>query len=78
VHAIVMNVVVSFGTIILGAFIVASPAQAARIWGSEKLEKLAPAKKTALLRWYRVFGILLCLGGILSVVDGLGFSNYHR
>jgi hypothetical protein len=73
-----MNLVVSLVAIILGAFITAFPAQAARIWGSDKLEKSAPARKTVFVWWWQVFGILLCLGGILSVVDSFGLSTYHH
>jgi hypothetical protein len=73
-----MNLVVSLVAIILGALIAASPAQAARIWGSEELEKLAPPQKTVFVRWFRALGILICLGGILSAIDTIGFSNYRH
>lgn len=73
-----MNLVVSIVAIILGAFITAFPFQAARIWGSDKLEKLAPARKTVFVRWWQVFGILLCLGGMLSAIDSFGFSTYYH
>ena len=73
-----MNLVVSLVAIILGALITASPAQAAMIWGSAKLEKLTPPQKTVFVRWFRALGILICLGGILFAVDTIGFSNYHH
>lgn len=73
-----MNLVVSLVAIILGALIAASPAQAARIWGSEKLKKLAPPQKTIFVRWFRVLGILICLGGILSAIDSIRFSGYRQ
>lgn len=73
-----MNLLISGVAVALGAFIAAFPSQAATIWGSEKLDKLAPAQKTAFVRTFRAFGILLCLGGILFAVDTFGFSNYHR
>ena len=74
----VINLAVSVITIILGAFITASPARAAKIWGSEKLEGLTPAQEVVFVRWFRVLGILLCLGGILCAVDSIGFSKYYR
>jgi hypothetical protein len=73
-----MNLVVSLVAVILGVFITAFPSQAARIWGSDELKKLAPARKIVFLRWWQVFGILLCLGGILSAVDSFGFLNFYR
>jgi hypothetical protein len=30
------------------------------------------------VRWYRVFGILLCLAGVLVAVDSIVFSNHHH
>ncbi len=73
-----LNLLVSTFTVALGAFVLASPSQASRIWGSEKLDRLAPAQRVLLLRWYRIFGALLCLEGLLFAVDSIGFSNYHR
>jgi hypothetical protein len=73
-----MNFTVSLIAIVLGAYIIASPAGAARIWGSEKLEKMDRAQGVVFLRWFRLFGILLCLGGVLSAIDSAGFSKYHH
>jgi hypothetical protein len=64
-----MSAFVSALTIALGSFVVASPEQAARIWGSRRLEKLAPESKARFISWYRVFGIFLLLGGALFAVD---------
>jgi hypothetical protein len=62
----------------LGAFVAVYPGHAARIWGSEKLDKLAPSKRATFLRWYRVLSVLLCLGGILSAVESIAFPNDQR
>ena len=62
----------------LGAFVTASPGQAARIWGSEKLTRMAPEFRTSFLWWYRVLGILICLAGVLIAVDSIVSSNYHH
>jgi hypothetical protein len=59
----------------LGAFVVASPHRAAKIWGSQRLANLAPERRASFVRWYRVFGILLCLSGVLISVDSIGFLN---
>lgn len=74
----VMNLAVSVITIILGAFITASPDRAAKIWGSEKRERLTPAQQILFVRWFRVLGVLICLGGILFAIDSFGFSKYHH
>jgi ABC-type Fe3+-siderophore transport system permease subunit len=72
-----MGLLVSAVTIVLGAFIAASPTQAAKIWGSERLEKAAPQDRVFLFRWFRILGILLCLAGVLLAIDGIAFSG-HR
>jgi hypothetical protein len=61
----------------LGTFVAASPLRAAKIWGSQRLAKLPPERRASFLRWYRAFGIFLCLAGVLVAVDGIVFSNYH-
>lgn len=66
-----MNLLVSAAAVALGVFITASPGRAAKIWGSEKLERLAPEHRASFLRWWRVFGILLCLAGVLFAVDSI-------
>ena len=73
----VINLAVSAIAIILGAFIMASPARAAKIWGSEKLERLTPAQGIVFVRWFWALGALICLGGILLAIDSIGFSKYH-
>jgi hypothetical protein len=72
-----MNLLVSTVAMAVGALVAAFPANAARIWGSEKLAELAPSQRASFLRWYRAFGVLLCLGGILLAVDSIAFSNCH-
>ena len=55
----------------LGTFIVASPHRAAKIWGSQRFNNLAPERRASFVRWYRVFGIVLFLAGAFSVVDSM-------
>ena len=74
----VMNVAVSAVTIVLGVFLSASPARAARIWGSEKLQRLSPAQEIVFVRWFRVLGVLICLGGVLFAIDSIGVARYHH
>lgn len=62
----------------LGIFVTASPYRAAKIWGSQRLANLAPERKALFVSWYRGFGILLCLAGVLSAVDSVVFSNYQH
>jgi hypothetical protein len=68
-----VNLVVSTVAMALGTFVAASPNRAARIWGSQRLVNLAPERRTSFIRWYRAFGILLCLSGVLFAVDNIGF-----
>jgi hypothetical protein len=70
---IVMNFLVSAVGIALGVFLIAAPLRAASIWGSERLEKLAPPGRHLFLQWYRVFGVILCLASILFALDTVGF-----
>ena len=65
------NLLVSTVTVALGAFIAASPHRASKIWGSQQLETLAPEHRIRFVRLYRVFGILLCLTGVLFAVDSV-------
>jgi hypothetical protein len=73
-----MNILISTVGVALEAFIAASPAQAARIWGSEKFDELAPAQKPMFLRWFRALGILVCVASILFAIDSMAFSHYHH
>ena len=72
------NLLVSTVAMALGTLVAASPHRAAQIWGSQRLHKLAPERRASFVRWYRVFGILLCLAGVLFAVDSIVFSNYHH
>jgi len=67
------NLVVSTVAMALGIFVGAAPLRAARIWGSQRLVNLAPERRASFARWYRAFGILLCLSGMLLAVDNIGF-----
>jgi hypothetical protein len=62
----------------LGALVAASPHRAAKIWGSRRLASLAPERRALFIRWYRAFGILLCLTGVLLAVESIVFSDYHH
>jgi hypothetical protein len=72
------SLLVSTVTLALGTFIAAAPRRAAMIWGSQRLANLAPERRASFVRWYRAFGILLCLAGVLFAIDSIVFSNYHR
>lgn len=63
------NVVVSAVAMAFGGFAAASPHRAAEIWGWQRLQNLAPERRAAFISWYRVFGILLFLAGLLFEVD---------
>ncbi len=73
-----INWLVSVLTVALGAFVGAWPVQAARIWGSERFDSMAPAQRARLVRCFRAFGILLWSAGLLFAVDNIWFSSYHR
>ena len=65
------NIFVSVITLTLGTFVVTSPDKAAKIWGAERFDKLAPERRASFINWYRVFGIFLLLGGVLFAVDNI-------
>jgi hypothetical protein len=73
-----LSLLVSILTMALGAFVAGSPNRAAKIWGSQRLANLAPERKALFIRWYRAFGILLYLTGVLLAVESILFSNYHH
>ena len=72
-----VNLLVGAVAMVLGAFVTASPTRAAKIWGSKRLEEVAPQDRVHLFRWYRVFGLLLGLAGVLVVIDSIVFSEYQ-
>jgi hypothetical protein len=72
-----MNVLACAIALTFGLLAMASPARAARIWGWNRFKKLPPARRVSYLRWYRVFGFVLCLGGALLAIDNFMFSNDH-
>jgi hypothetical protein len=70
-----LDLLVSTIAITLGVFITVVPQRAAEIWGSHRLHSLAPKQQISFVRWYRVFGILLFLGGVLFAIDSLVFYS---
>ena len=68
-----MNFLVSAVGVALGIFIIVAPHRAATIWGSERLEKLAPERRSLFLQSYRAFGITLCLAALLFALDTVAF-----
>jgi hypothetical protein len=72
------NLLVSTAAVAFGVFVAVSPNRAAEIWGSQRLAKLAPEQRASFIRWYRAFGILLCLAGVLLAVDSIVFSNHDN
>ena len=68
-----MNLLVSAVCMALGVFIVVAPRRAATLWASGRLEKLAPPHRASFLRWYRAFGIMLCLTAMLFALDTTAF-----
>ena len=70
-HSLAANVVVSAVAIAIGSFIVASPDQAARIWGAQRFANSTPERRNVLVRWYRIFGISVFLAGVLLALDSV-------
>ena len=73
-----LTVLISTVTIVLGIFVATSPQRAANIWGSQRLANLAPERRASFVRWYRAFGILLCLSGVLLALESIVSSNYSH
>lgn len=69
------NLLVSTVTTALGLLVAAFPHRAAKIWGSQRLAKLAPERRALFVGWYRAFGIILCLAGVFLAVDTIVFSQ---
>ena len=67
-----IGLTVSILAVALGVFVAASPGRAANIFASGRLKVLPPQDRGQYLRSYRAFGIILCLGGVLLALDGLG------
>ena len=81
-YSMATDLLVSTVAMALGTFVAASPYRAAKIWGSQRLANLAPEHRASFVGWYRAFGILLCLAGVLLTVDSIVFSscqheNFH-
>jgi hypothetical protein len=67
----VMILFVSAVAIALGVFATLAPGRAAAIWGSERLSKLTPPRRSLFLQSYRIFGVILCLAAILFALDSI-------
>jgi hypothetical protein len=67
------HLLVSTVAMALGTFVAAFPHRAAKIWGSQRLAKLAPERRALFVGWYRAFGIILCLAGVLLTADTIVF-----
>jgi hypothetical protein len=72
------NLFVSTVSMALGLFVAVSPHKASEIWGSQRLRNLSSEQRASFARWYRAFGILLWLVGLLCAVDEVLFSSYTR
>ncbi|HSR06860.1 MAG TPA: hypothetical protein VLM42_06905 [Bryobacteraceae bacterium] len=66
-----MNLFIGTMAVALGIFVTASPMRATKVWGWKQFDQLGPRHRTLYLRWYRAFGILLGLAGILFALDSL-------
>ena len=71
--SIAIDLSVSVVSMMLGIFAVVSPARAARTWASGRFERLTPRDQAWFLRWYRAFGVILCLGSVMFALDSIGF-----
>ena len=68
---VAINLWVSGVAMALGMFTLAFPAQAAKVWGSEKFYKSSPEQQVSLLGWWRTFGFLLCVAAVLIMADSI-------
>jgi hypothetical protein len=69
------NLFLSAIAMTLGSFAAVAPNRAAKVWGSQQFANLAPARRSSFVRWYRVFGVFLFLGGLLFAVESIFFSG---
>jgi hypothetical protein len=67
--AMTLDLLVSGIAMALGIFAAASPQRVAAIWGWQRLQNLAPEHRASFISWYRIFGMLLFIGGVLFAVD---------
>jgi hypothetical protein len=68
-----MSLFLSAVAVVFGVYIAISPAMAAKIWGWERLDTLAPNHKKGYLRGFRLMGVVIALGGVLNAVDDIWF-----
>ena len=66
-----MKLLLSMVAMVFGAFVVVWPVRAAKIWAAGRLDTLKPSQRAVFLGWYRIFGVILFLGGLLSSVDSI-------
>jgi hypothetical protein len=64
-----MTFFVSVTALIVGIFIVAWPARAARIWGWKHFDEMSPRDRTTYLRSYRGMGIVVGLAAVMAALD---------
>ena len=72
-----VNLSLSAIAVTFGVFAAAAPGKAVKLWGWSNFDKLTPAQRALYLRWYRAFGIVLCLGGVFFAIDSVAFSRYR-
>jgi len=72
------SLTVSAVSMVLGIFIAVYPDRAAKTWGAQRLDNLAPAGRALFVRCYRALGILLCLAGVLFEAESIMISIYHQ
>jgi len=71
-----MNLLVSTVAMALGAFAVASPRRAVEIWGAKRLRGLPADRGPSFVRWFRIFGSLLFLAGVLFAIDSILLARF--
>ena len=72
-----LNLSLSALAVAFGVFAATAPTRAAELWGWRHLDKLAPSQRDLYLRWYRAFGVILCVAGIFFAIDSVTFSRYR-
>jgi hypothetical protein len=68
-----MSILLGTVALVLGAYIAVSPTKAARIWGWQQFDSLAPKRRALYLWAFRAMGIVICLGGALTTVQSIWF-----
>ena len=60
-----------------GLLAAAAPSRAALLWSGDRMRDLPPGRRVVFLRWYRVFGLMLLLAGVLLAADKLTAPRSH-